>query len=155
MSNNDETIKVYDVVGHVPDHERARKRRVRRRAGRAAAVVDGEEGAEKSEVEEDGVFDQGGPCTLQRVESATLPFDTAINHCSVSPDGRRLVAVGDTNEVHLYDCGMNGNYSHVHTFEASDDASFSTDWSSTGDKFAVASQGEAFCALLTFAELGH
>lgn len=95
---------------------------------------------EVDEVEEDSVHDQGAPCTLERVEMATLPFDTAINACSVSPDGRRLVAVGDTNEIHLYDCGA--TYSHIHTFSASKDASFSVDWSATGQKFAVASQGE-------------
>lgn len=92
------------------------------------------------EPEEDSVYDQGGPCELNRVPSATIPFDTAVNACSVSPDGRRLVAVGDTNEVHLYDCGS--TYSHIHTFTASKDASFSVDWSATGQKFAVASQGE-------------
>lgn len=71
-----------------------------------------------------------------------LVFDTAINHSSVSPDGRWLVAVGDTNEVHLLQAQSDGTFLPYHRFEASKDASFSTDWSSTGDKFAVASQGE-------------
>ena len=112
---------------------------MRRRRLRDSAAEDSSEMA-IDEVEEDGVHDQGGPCTLERVDSATIPFDTAVNACAVSPDGRRLVAVGDTNEVHLYDCGS--TYSHVHTFPASNDACFSVDWSATGQKFAVASQGE-------------
>jgi hypothetical protein len=34
---------------------------------------------------------------LQRVASISLP--TAVNYCSVSPDGTKMVAVGDSNQV--------------------------------------------------------
>ncbi|KAK4057112.1 hypothetical protein OIO90_002012 [Microbotryomycetes sp. JL221] len=160
VSNNDETIKVYDVVGAVPDFRAAKRRRIKtlnverwrssdgeRDQGPRANEQDHErrrgtssDNEEGDTVEERGTYDTGGQCTLERINAATIPFNTAINHCSVSPDGRRLVAVGDTNEIHLYDCLMNGDYAHVHSFQASEDASFSTDWSATGDKFAVASQ---------------
>lgn len=43
---------------------------------------------------------------LQRVASICLP--TAVNYCAVSPDGKRMVAVGDSNQVFLYDIGVNG-----------------------------------------------
>ncbi|KAM0790727.1 hypothetical protein ACM66B_004582 [Microbotryomycetes sp. NB124-2] len=153
VSNNDECIKVYDVVGSVPDFRAAKRRRTRTtsrwaraehdrsREGRQAETDhDSQSDSTSGQVEEQGTYDVGGQCMLERRESATIQFDTAINHCSVSPDGRRLVAVGDTNEIHLYDCLLNGDYAHVHSFQASEDASFSTDWSQTGDKFAVASQ---------------
>lgn len=50
--------------------------------------------------------------------------------------------MGDTNEVFLFDIVNNGGYELVHVFTASDDASFSSDWNSSSDKFAIASQGE-------------
>jgi hypothetical protein len=134
---------VYDVAGPVPDYQRARRRREKRPSERMELDDVSEKGEDDDEsVEEDGVYDQGGPCTLERVEMEHLAFDTAINHCSLSPDGRWLVAVGDTNEVHLLQAQSDGTFLPYHRFEASNDASFSTDWSSTGDKFAVASQGE-------------
>lgn len=150
---------MYDVAGSVPDYRAARRRRTRKRARwstppthsdadrqppqegsgeRRTGIGDESEDA----VEEQGIYDKGGQCTLEKVETATIHLDTAVNHCSVSPDGSRLVAVGDTNEVHLYNSMLNGDYAHVHTFGGSEDASFSTDWSEDGNKFAVASQGE-------------
>ena len=53
-----------------------------------------------------------------------------------------MVAVGDTPEIFLFDVLHNGTYELVYVFEGSEDASFSTDWSSNCDQFAVASQGE-------------
>lgn len=64
-----------------------------------------------------------------------------LGSASVSPDGRRMVAVGDTNEVFLFDVLHNGFYDLAHVFEGSEDASFSTDWSCSSSQFAVASQG--------------
>lgn len=52
-----------------------------------------------------------------------------------------MVAVGDTPEIFLFDVLHNGTYELVYVFEGSEDASFSTDWSSNCDQFAVASQG--------------
>ncbi|ORY89042.1 hypothetical protein BCR35DRAFT_300826 [Leucosporidium creatinivorum] len=140
VSSNAERIEVYDVAGPVPDYERARRRRQKRPSERME-LDDSEKGEDDEDsVEEDGVYDQGGTCTLERVEMDNLDFDTAINHSSISPDGRWLVCVGDTNEVHLLQAQSDGSFLPYHRFEASKDASFSTDWSSTGDKFAVASQ---------------
>ncbi|SCV71541.1 BQ2448_3129 [Microbotryum intermedium] len=182
VSNNDASIKIYDVAGDVPDYRSGARRRMhtRRRQQRIGDSVrsktrvgQGEWGrrvdatmseashdpiespwldqdtttseqsneSSNESIEEDGTYDTGGVCRLVPLgASHDLHFDTAINHTSVSPDGRRLVAVGDTNEIFLYDISLTGQYDFVHSFEASEDASFSSDWSQTGDKFAVASQ---------------
>lgn len=77
---------------------------------------------------------------LQR--TATIDFPTAVNYASVSPDGRKLVAVGDSPEVYLYDIGTSNNddYKLVTKLIASEDAGFSCAWNENSDKFAVASQ---------------
>ncbi|KAI8610297.1 WD40-repeat-containing domain protein [Chytriomyces sp. MP71] len=80
---------------------------------------------------------------LQRVTSISLP--TAVNYCSVSPDGRRLLAVGDSNQVFLYDVGSGGSYTRVETLTAVNDACFSCAWNQSSDKFAVASQDGFVC----------
>ncbi|PWN21823.1 hypothetical protein BCV69DRAFT_281745 [Microstroma glucosiphilum] len=73
--------------------------------------------------------------------SHTLDFPTAVNHCSFSPDGQTLLAVGDTPHVFLYHRHPStGAFSHITTYSASSDASFSTSWHPDGTKFAVASQ---------------
>lgn len=73
--------------------------------------------------------------------SHTLDFPTAVNHCSFSPDGQTLLAVGDTPHVFLYHRHPStGAFSEVTTYSASSDASFSTSWHPDGTKFAVASQ---------------
>ncbi|KWU45960.1 hypothetical protein RHOSPDRAFT_11237, partial [Rhodotorula sp. JG-1b] len=53
-----------------------------------------------------------------------------------------LLAVGDTNEVFLYSSPRSDSdqYELAHTFTASRDASFSTDWNEDNRTFAVASQ---------------
>lgn len=107
-------------------------------------------------------------CELERVEGADVFLSTQVNHCSVSPDGRRMVAVGDTNEVFLFDVGQGSGlvsprldrvpiagrvnatnalgtrsqYLLTHVFQGSSSASFSTDWAPNGNQFAVASEGE-------------
>lgn len=154
VSNNDQTIKIFAVEGLVPDYRAAKRQRARKRgrfANRAQNTMadtsdehmsDVNATSEAESVEEQDTFDLGGACRLAPVPQApTLSFDTAINHCSVSKDGRRMVAVGDTNEVWLFDCMANGDFQQVHRFTASEDAAFGTDWSETGDKFAVSSQG--------------
>lgn len=89
VSNNDETIKVYNLPG------------------------------------------------MQRVGNIALP--TAVNYTSVSPDGRKMVTVGDSNEVYVFDISA-GGYHRVATLTASNDAGFSAAWNASSDKFAVASQ---------------
>ncbi|KAN0062891.1 hypothetical protein ACQY0O_004712 [Thecaphora frezii] len=91
---------------------------------------------------------QGSPGAGGRIESGlpgltktnTLHFPTAINHSSLSPDRRTLIAVGDTPEVFVYHVRRDGEFDKVATYTASTDASFSTTWSPDGSKFAVASQ---------------
>jgi WD40 repeat protein len=74
---------------------------------------------------------------LNRVCSISVP--TAVNYCAVSPDGRKMAAVGDSNQVYLYDIRSN-SYEKVATYTASNDAGFSCSWNQSSDKLAVASQ---------------
>lgn len=90
VSNNDETIKVYDLP------------------------------------------------SLERHSTIRLP--TSINYATVSPDGRKMVAVGDTPEVFLFDIAANGTFHQIATYTSSNDAGFSCAWNQWSDKFAVASQ---------------
>lgn len=76
--------------------------------------------------------------SLQRVTTIGLP--TAVNYASVSPDGRKMVAVGDSNQVFVFDITASGYYQRIGTLEGSKDAGFSCSWNYSSDKFAVASQ---------------
>lgn len=155
VSSNDELIKVYEVEGRVPDYKAAKRRREReRKAG--WSVVEATWAAERGEleyglsgeeledednaVEEQLSYNEGSACRIVPLPGDDLRLPTAVNHCSVSRDGKYMVAVGDTADVFLYDC-RGGRYELAQTFKASDDASFSTDWSDDGLTFAVASQG--------------
>ncbi|KAJ3135365.1 hypothetical protein HK100_002856 [Physocladia obscura] len=99
---------------------------------------------------------------LQRITSIELP--TPVNYASVSPDGKRLCAVGDNNQVFLYDVTGQGGYTKVSTltgivfsFSANakfskqtvsaktDAACFSCAWNQSSDKFAVACQHGFVC----------
>lgn len=75
---------------------------------------------------------------LQRISSITLP--TAVNYSSVSPDGRKLCVVGDSNQVFLYDISHSGGYQRIATYTTTSDAGFSCAWNQSSEKFAVASQ---------------
>lgn len=62
---------------------------------------------------------------------------------SISPDGRTLLAVGDTNQVFLYNISTGSDtvtFDKIATYGAGADANFSTAFSADGSKFAVASQ---------------
>ena len=74
---------------------------------------------------------------MQRVAQITLP--TAVNYCSVSPDGKKMAAVGDSNQVFLYDIRA-GGYHRTAILTASNDAGFSCAWNQSSEKLAVASQ---------------
>ncbi|GAA5974783.1 hypothetical protein JCM11641_007263 [Rhodosporidiobolus odoratus] len=157
VSNNDDKIAVFRVDGRVPDYQAAKRRRLKQRkngwsvveASWAAECGDaeyecpgrvGEEDRDDSPpVEEQPTYDAGTECRVEPLYHLDVRLKTAVNHCSVSQDGTRMIAVGDTNEVHLFDCRWSG-YEPVQTFRASNDASFSTDWSDDGVTFAVASQ---------------
>ncbi|KAI9105476.1 WD40-repeat-containing domain protein [Phlyctochytrium arcticum] len=75
---------------------------------------------------------------MQRITSISLP--TAVNYAAVSPDGKKMVAVGDTSDVFLYDISASDNYTKIATLTASSDAGFSCAWNQSSEKFAVASQ---------------
>ncbi|KAK9718180.1 hypothetical protein K7432_005695 [Basidiobolus ranarum] len=70
---------------------------------------------------------------------ASISFPTAVNYAAVSPDGTKMVAVGDSNEVFLFDITADG-YKNVATYTSTIDAGFSCAWNQSSDKFAVASQ---------------
>lgn len=76
--------------------------------------------------------------SLQRVTTLGLP--TAVNYASVSPDGQKLCAVGDSNQVFLYDCKPNGFYERIATLTSTNDAGFSCAWNHSSERFAVATQ---------------
>lgn len=80
MSNNDETIKVYDVAGRIPDYARSKRRRLKARE-RA-----GEDEPADDDVEETGVHDLGGECSLVKVPLVEIQLDTAVNHCERSSE---------------------------------------------------------------------
>lgn len=75
---------------------------------------------------------------LQRITTIGLP--TAVNYASVSPDGRKLCAVGDSNQVFMFDITASGYYQRIATLQGSNDAGFSCSWNHSSDKVAVGSQ---------------
>ncbi|GAA5897154.1 WD40 repeat domain-containing protein [Sporobolomyces salmoneus] len=159
LSSNDEMIKVFDVVGDVPDwksSKRVRESRRRERKRGWTSIVDqtyqpktirddedDQEEESEEEVEESTSFNRGGECKLiPRPELDILHLSTPINHCSLSSDGTKLVAVGDTDQVFLFD--VRGDEYQLRTIiqgedGARRDASFSTDWDD-GHCFVVGSQ---------------
>lgn len=52
---------------------------------------------------------------LERVDRIAL--GTPVNHTSVSPDGRTMVAVGDTNEVFVFAVSSQGHVTLTDTIE--------------------------------------
>ncbi|KAJ2726453.1 hypothetical protein GGI07_000591 [Coemansia sp. Benny D115] len=68
-----------------------------------------------------------------------LRFPTAVNYASVSPDGTKMCVVGDSNQVFLFH-KRNDTFEKMATLVASNDASFSCDWSQSSEQFAVGSQ---------------
>ena len=80
---------------------------------------------------------------LQRITTINLP--TAVNYASISPDGTKLIAVGDSPQVFLYEIGRNGSYQRTATLAGSADAAFSCAWNQSSNKFAVASQDGYVC----------
>ncbi|KAJ2521242.1 hypothetical protein GGH20_004395, partial [Coemansia sp. RSA 1937] len=68
-----------------------------------------------------------------------LKFPTAINYAAVSPDGTKMCVVGDTNQVYLFS-KRGDSFEEIAVMTASNDASFSCDWSQSSELFAVGSQ---------------
>lgn len=136
LASNDSTIHVYDISGRTADLTRSKRRRLQKRYEVESEVMEGEE-----DVEEAATYDTGGTCRLEKLQMS-IGLPTAVNSCSVSPNGERMVAVGDSPQVFLFEVTARG-YDLVHEFEVpgTRDASFSTDWSRDSMKFAVGSQG--------------
>ncbi|KAH9808186.1 hypothetical protein DFH28DRAFT_1070114 [Melampsora americana] len=81
----------------------------------------------------------------------SIHLPVPVNHCSISPNSRSMVAVGDSNEVFLYECSSTTDLISSWTSKKQkihlpgilpSTGSFSTSWNQTSDKFAIASEGE-------------
>lgn len=72
----------------------------------------------------------------------TIEHTTQVNYCSISPDGKYLMIVGDTNDVIIY---SNHNYELIKKLKSTKDGGFSISWNSTSDIFAVATQDGHVC----------
>jgi len=154
LSSNDECIKVFDIVRgqgegdgeSVPDYRNTR--RMRNFSYSSSSSQDSEE--------EEEVGTSTSRYNLLPRPELTIPreiFKTPINHCSISPDGKRLVAVGDSSEIFLFDINKNydgGEYILRQVIQGGydgdgsgrKDASFTTDWEkSDGNCFVIGSQG--------------
>lgn len=68
-----------------------------------------------------------------------LQLPARVNQCSVSPDGKRMIAVGDSNLIFCYEVSM-GGYRHYNTMNVYADASFTVDWNASSTSFAVGSE---------------
>ncbi|EJU04650.1 WD40 repeat-like protein [Dacryopinax primogenitus] len=138
VSNNDRTVTAYEVG---IDEDLGLE-----------APQEGGEGA-------DGEGEGEGGCRMEL--SGSVRLNTALNHgalapytlllafgaqcyvdtASLSPDGRTLLAVGDTPDVFVLNVtGGRGTEMQLTTVLEAADASFSTSWSPDGRKFAVSSQ---------------
>lgn len=72
----------------------------------------------------------------------TIEHTTQVNFCSISPDGKYLIIVGDTNDVVIY---SSDNYELIKKVKTTKDGGFSISWNSTSDIFAVATQDGHVC----------
>jgi len=91
------------------------------------------------------------PKTLEII-SKISDFGTAINYCHVSPDGKTLIAVGDSPEIYVLSIQENGEYKREPSLMfpayhhesavpmASTGCGFSVSWNDSGSMFAVAQQ---------------
>ncbi|KAJ2023946.1 hypothetical protein IWW57_003919, partial [Coemansia sp. S610] len=68
-----------------------------------------------------------------------LKFPTAVNYAAISPDGTKMCVVGDSNLVFLFN-KRGDSFEKIATLTASEDASFSCDFSQSSELFAVGSQ---------------
>ncbi len=75
----------------------------------------------------------------------TLRASTAVNGVSVSPDGTKMISIGDSDNVALYNVTWNGSYEKVGTLATTKDAGFSCAWDKSSTKFAVGCQDGFVC----------
>ncbi|KAI7861183.1 WD40-repeat-containing domain protein [Circinella umbellata] len=70
----------------------------------------------------------------------TLRMPAAINHTSVSPNGRMMLMVGDNGIVYLYNITESSDYQQISSYKASEEPALSCAWNQSSEKFAVTSQ---------------
>lgn len=80
--------------------------------------------------------------TLDHV--TTVNLHVAVNGLSVSPDGTKMVVVGDTNQAFLYSV-QGSAYRMLASLPTVNDAGFSCAWDVASERFAVACQDGYAC----------
>lgn len=160
VCNNDQTITQYDLSTVSTIQEAASDSLSADPAHRPTPQISNLRSRESNRIRRNGDMLTDRPTStgdekplLTHKSSIILPVP--VNHCSVSPDLRSMVAVGDSNEVFIYDC-RNTRQSNEPLITdwrldsrkitlpgvSSNVGSFSTSWNQHGDQFAVASEGE-------------
>lgn len=76
---------------------------------------------------------------------ATMTFENAVNNVGVSPDGKLMAVVGDSNQVQLHSISTSGEYKHISALTAMKDAAFSVSWDSSSTRFATSCQDGHVC----------
>lgn len=71
-----------------------------------------------------------------------IEHTSQVNYCSISPDGKYLIIVGDSNDVIVY---SNKTYELIKKLKTIRDGGFSVSWNSTSDVFAVGTQDGYVC----------
>ncbi|KAL1931792.1 hypothetical protein VTP01DRAFT_9936 [Rhizomucor pusillus] len=74
------------------------------------------------------------------VKIATIKMACAINHTSVSPDGRKMLMVGDNGKAYMYNVTESGEFEEGSSYQVSDEPALSCAWNHSSEKFAIASQ---------------
>ena len=74
----------------------------------------------------------------------TMNLRVAVNGLTVSPDGTKMIAVGDTNQAFLYSV-QGDQYRLITALPTVNDAGFSCAWDANSEKFAVACQDGYVC----------
>eukprot|EP00166_Cyanidium_caldarium_P005009 ctg_572.g255 len=129
VSTNDQAVKIFDIAEWLE------------RAAPAAML--------QPYRDSQGAGRNGEGARRRLVPWSVLPCPCNINHTAVSPDGKCLVAVGDSSEVFLFhsasSSSSSGAYERVAVLREARDAGMSAAWHPSGRQFAVASQDGLCC----------
>jgi WD40 repeat protein len=131
VSTNDESVKIFDL-------ERVRE-------GHVASITNDAHSA-SSGLPSSTLASQRRARTLE--PDQVIRCSTNINYTAVSPDAKRLLAVGDSAEVFLFDSlspSTGGGFRLHTTLREALDAGISAAWHPSGRQFAVASQDGTCC----------
>ncbi|AFN83781.1 hypothetical protein EROM_091650 [Encephalitozoon romaleae SJ-2008] len=82
--------------------------------------------------------------TMELQNSGCINHVAQVNSCGISPDGKFLVVVGDSNDVFLYSID-NDSYKLVKKLKSTEDGGFSVSWNSMSSTFAVGTQDGYVC----------